>query len=425
MRNVVNARDFGFLPENDGAENSKALNEAVKNGGEIHIDSEGIYEVSDIVILKSNTTLIFGDNVSIKRIHSKSGDSYLFINEGAYSKEYDENIKIHGLKLICNGIFDMPDNEFYIPGMKGHLSFFYVKNLEITDFEVHDLPAPGFAIHVCTFENIKIENCVIEGKKDGVHLGRGKDFVIRNCSFKTFDDPIALNAHDYSTSNPQLGWIENGIIENCTDLDDVSTAGYFCRILAGSWCDWQENMIIRNSDTVVSNGRVYRALMSPDGTEYVSKTAPTHLEGVKTVDGIKWVMVQKDVIYNCGCRNIHFKDIYLKKKRAVAFSVHFDDDNRSRSYYPDSSAPVQTDISFENINIENKIPFLINAVTPLDRIKLKSTNLKDSVIALDTIRSASPSYPVANFEFENIGFNSFISDLIVCKNLRKANFMIK
>ena len=35
----------------------------------------------------------------------------------------------------------------------------------------------------------------------------------------TFDDAIALNAHDYATSNPELGWIENGVIENCHDLN--------------------------------------------------------------------------------------------------------------------------------------------------------------------------------------------------------------
>ena len=72
--------------------------------------------------------------------------------------------------------------------------------------------------------------------------------------FKTFDDPIALNAHDYATSNPQLGWIKDGLIEDCWDLDDVDTTGFFARILAGSWCDWSQGMIVRHSDTVVNDG---------------------------------------------------------------------------------------------------------------------------------------------------------------------------
>ena len=33
-----------------------------------------------------------------------------------------------------------------------------------------------------------------------------------------------LNAFDYATSNTHVGWIENGIIENCTDLDEIGRA---------------------------------------------------------------------------------------------------------------------------------------------------------------------------------------------------------
>lgn len=425
VENVIKAENFGFLPDNDGEKNSQALNEALKNGGEVHINLQGTYEVTDIVMLKSNTTLVFRENVLIKRSGSKSGNSYLFINSGAYRKEYDENIKIKGLKLICNGICNERKNQHYIYGMNGHLSFFYVKNLEISDFEVYDLPSQDFAIHICAFENIKVENSVIEGKKDGVHLGWGSGFLIKDCSFKTFDDPIALNAHDYSTSNPELGWIENGVVENCVDRNDETTTGYFCRILAGSWGDWKENMIIRNSDTVVSEGRVYRAFLKPDGKEYISRTRPFHKSGAEILDGINWVMVQDRAEYSCGCRNVTFKNITLEKKRTVAFSFHFDDDNWSHSYYPNSKMPVQENFSFENIFVNNKIPILVNAVTPVNKISFKKTDFKDSVIQLDTIRSADNVYPVSELEFENVSFNSFIHDIIVCKSLRKANYMIK
>lgn len=423
----MNATEFGFLPENSAEKNSEALNDALKNGGELHIDIKGTYEISETVILKSNTTIVFGEGVFIKRIPSKSENGYLFVNEGAYTRNFDENINIIGLNLICNGVQASysDNNDKLIPGLRGQVSLFYVKNVKIDGFKTLDLPDCNFAVHVCTFENLTIENCVIEGDKDGVHLGRGKNFVIRNCHFKTYDDPIALNAHDYSTSNPQLGWIENGVIENCTDEDEKNTTGFFCRILCGAWVDWYKGMIVRHSDTVVSDGRVYRVFMNPDGKEYVSETAPCFENGDEIIDGIHWVMVQEDVMYNCGCRNIRFTDIYLKKKRNIAFSFHFDDDNWSHSYYKNAEPPVQHDIIFEKIHVENKIPVLINSVTPMDDIKIMKSDLKDSVVILDKIKSTVLKYPVSNFVLKNVKFNSFIAELIKCKNLRKANFIIK
>jgi len=68
-----------------------------------------------------------------------------------------------------------------------------------------DLSKAQYGIQVCTFEDLIIDDVVIKGMKDGVHLGRGKRFTIRNGVFQTFDDAIALNAHDYATGNPEVG----------------------------------------------------------------------------------------------------------------------------------------------------------------------------------------------------------------------------
>lgn len=427
MQNALNAEDFGFSPEKCADENSAALNKACENGGEIRIMKKGTYEISDAVILKSNTTLIFGEDVYIKRTDSKNGISYVFINEGAYSHTYNENIKIIGLKLITGGIDDgkySVNKDEFINGLRGHVSLFYVKNTVIDGFEVYDLPPSYFALHICTFSGLTIENCKIEGMKDGVHLGRGENFVIRNCEFKTFDDPIALNAHDYAISNPQLGWIENGRIENCTDMAAEHTTGYFCRMLGGAWVDWHENMVIRNSDTVVSDGKLYRAFLKPDGKEYISKTAPSFSETEKILDEIRWVKVQDEAIYSCGCRNIEFDNIYLKKKRECAFSLHFDDDNWSHSYYKGAKAPVMENIIFKRIHVENKIPILISSTAPIENIGIESSDFKKSIIVLDKIKSANPEYPIANISFKSVMFESFISDIIKCKNLRKVHFTI-
>lgn len=191
-----------------------------------------------------------------------------------------------------------------------------------------------------------------------------------------------------------MGWIEDGLIEDCYDLADEDTTGYFCRILAGAWVDWYPGMEIQNSDTVVSAGRVYRAFQKPDGNRYRSLTPPTHLQGMETLDGIHWVMVQEEVTYQCGCRNIHFKDIHLQKEREQALSIHFDHDQYSRSVYPGAQMPVQQNLVFENVVVQNKISCLVRSITPVDTIKVVNSVLDGSTVLLEALPDQQTPYPV-------------------------------
>ncbi len=383
----VNAAAYGFLPENNAEQNAIALQALAERAGTIVVDVPGVYDLCETIRLKDDTELIFGAGVYLRRALTADGrqpQSYVFVNEGAYERRWNQNISITGLKLITNGLqLNGKDDQPEVVGLRGHLAFFYIKNLIIRDFELMDLGPGTFGIHICTFENALLENLHIEGRKDAVHFGKGSKFVVRHGVFRTFDDPIALNANDYSTSNPQMGWIENGLIEDCYDLDQPETTGFFCRILAGSWGDWKEGMVVQHSDSVLSEGRLYRVVMKPDGQTYVSHTRPTHLTGTEEVDGICWAMVQDDdPIYNCGCRNIHFKDIFLEKKRPIAFAIHFDNDKWSRSFYPYTDAPVQKDLIFENIFFLSEIPTLVMANTPVNTIKIMGSVVDNSCIRL-------------------------------------------
>ncbi len=380
--------------DQSGWENKIALQELLDQQGTIRIEEPGTYEVEDSLYIKGNTHLSFGKGVQMKRSSSGIG-SFFLINRGAFTGEWDQDITIEGLNLAANGVEARYNAAVY--GLTGEVSFFRVKRLRVFDFTCMDLPALSYGLHICTFEDIVLERLTIEGRKDAVHLGTGKHFVIRHGLFRTFDDPIALNAHDYAVANPQMGWIEDGLIEDCYDLADRDTTGYFCRILAGSWCDWQEGMEIQNSDTVVSNGRVYRAFQKPDGTIYRSMTAPSHTEGMCTLDGINWVMSQEQVVYNCGCRNLHFKDIHLKKKRDVALSIHFDHDVYSRSVYPGSEMPVQENIVFENVMVQNDTACLVRSITPVDVVKICNSVIGtrengNSTIRLETLPGQEGAY---------------------------------
>ena len=81
-------------------------------------------------------------------------------------------------------------------------------------------------------------------------------------------------------------------------------------------------------------------------------------------------------------------------------------------------------ITFKRIHVENKIPILISSTAPIENIGIESSDFKKSIIVLDKIKSANPEYPIANISFKSVMFESFISDIIKCKNLRKVHFTI-
>ncbi len=258
----ADAAEFGFSPDATGLQNTRALQRAVDRTGTIMVSRPGIYSIAGTVYLGSNTSLVFGNNVFIKKVAEPDPFTHVLLNKGALTKTYDEHITVSGLQLIVNGI-DVRKWQVY--GLHGQIAFFYVKDLRIEHFRCLDGGRAQYIIHVCTFEDITIEDIRIEGAKDGVHLGRDKRFTIRDGRFETGDDAIALNAHDYSVGNPELGWIEDGVIENMHDLPNPKQEiGYFCRILAGAWIDWRPGMEVQQSDTVVSGGRLYLVQASPN-----------------------------------------------------------------------------------------------------------------------------------------------------------------
>ena len=87
----------------------------------------------------------------------------MLLNKGALTKTYDEHITVRGLSVIANGI-DV--RKFLVYGLHGQIAFFYVKNLRIEDFRCEDIGKAQYGIHVCTFEDLLIENVLLKGDKD-------------------------------------------------------------------------------------------------------------------------------------------------------------------------------------------------------------------------------------------------------------------
>ena len=383
------ASAFGFSTEATGTKNTAALQRAVDGGGTVLVSRPGVYPVAGTVYLGSHTRLELGAGVALKKVNEKGEFCHVLLNKGALTKSWDTGISVVGLHVIVNG---MDNRKFEVYGLHGQIAFHYVKDLRIERYRCHDLGSAQYGIHICTFEDAVVDDVIIEGDKDGVHFGRGKRFRLSNGVFRTYDDAVALNAHDYSVGNPELGWIEDGVVEGCHDLDDgKQPVGYFCRILAGAWIDWREGMEVQQSDTVVSEGRLYRVQAKPDGTVYRSVTRPRHARGIELLDGIPWGVVQEDVTHTAGVRNVVFRDIFLRKPR-IGFSVHFDNDKYSRSYYPGAPIPAQEQLLFDNIRVLHGTPTeLLSVGTPMDVITIVSSSLGSSRIRFHGNR-AMPDY---------------------------------
>ncbi len=406
----TNAADFGFLPDNSPANNVAALQMAFDKDGTIIVSTPGTYNLSGTVYIGSNTTLKCGSGVIFRKVAAPEPFTHVILNKGALTRTYDSNIVIEGLHIEVNGV-DKAFSEIY--GLRGQLAFFYVKDLRIERFRCYDVKEMQFCIHVCTFEDLIINDVIIKGMKDGVHLGLGKRFTISNGVFQTYDDAVALNAHDYATSNPELGWLKDGIISHCYDLpDEHPPIGFFSRILAGGWSDWQSGMEVQHSDSVIHNGRLYRVQAKPDKTIYKSVNPPVHESGTEVIDDIPWAMVQDNVAYTAGVRNVTFRDISLQKAR-TAFSLHFDHDQYSRSYYPNAEIPVQRQINLENVHVQHDgdIP-LVRVNTPVDVIRLKDSAIKNNQIVFYD-NNAMPDYKKTSLIIRDCSFEGITPDTLI------------
>lgn len=394
-------RVTGLSPRNTGAENHNILQAAVDLGGDLLIDEPGIYNLAGTILIGDHTHLTFGPGVCFRRESDNGMDGNAFLNRGALSQEYNRDISLDGLQLFVNGVERTPDNPNTIMGLRAHISFLYIRDLVLRNITVRDLESVDYAIQISDFENVTAEYIRAEGLKDGVHFGPGRNFQLRHCFFKTYDDPIALNASDYAVSNPNLGWIEDGIIEDCYDLADDSTCGFFIRILVGGWKDWFPGMEVQHSDAVIHNERLYRVKMSSDGSTYTSQTPPTHTAGAQVLDGINWVRTQIDTPYTAGCRNITVRNCYLQKNRDFAVAIYMDRSEYLRSYYPQAEIPMPCGITFENMYFQAELDHFMWINAPLTDLTLKNCQAKGLDLVFEQLDTPGLRYPPVELRLEN------------------------
>lgn len=369
-----NAALYGVLPSNDGSTNYKNLQSLLNSGGRIVVDVVGTYEIDGQLEIGSDTELIFGKQVYMKKVNSVGG---FLINKGAFAKEYDSNIRIDGLNLICNGSEGDGGDSIY--GLNGQISFYYVKNLVFENCTVDDIVHSTYYFHCCCWENVLVQNCWIAGDKDGLHFDKGRHLTIRNCKFATGDDPIALNAYDYPDCTPEYGWIEDVLVENCVDVNDGRGDGRFSLMLGGAWLSWKSGNKYRTGDVAVSNGKVYAFIGDYQETLFESTVAPDHESGEREYsDGCRWRYKQNEVLYSVGVKNITFRNIMLGRNRASGFKMSYEDDIYCRAYYPGAIAENYENITFDGISVDRnfKVITMFDIKAPVNIVRCINGDLQ-------------------------------------------------
>lgn len=417
--NYKNASAYGFLPTNGPAANDTALQSCLDGGGNIIIDFPGIYELSRTMLLDSNTRLVFGAGVFIKRSVSNNKKAALvFVNRGALNGAYNENIEIYGLNLLSNNT-DLVKNtpvDISVPlGLRGFVSFFHIHNVTIDGLQLHDGATEGqlvshhYTVHIADFTDARVVNCYIESYKDGIHLCSGERFEIGNCKLRTHDDPVALNAMDYPESNPMLGSIKNGVVHDIHDLlfdsSDMSHRARTALLLTGSWMDWESGKQYKPyGDTVVNDGRIYRSMGTIGGEMITASTPPTHASGTVTgADGLKWKMYQDiKVCYFATVENVVFKNIFIYQPRDNAFLLEWENGNYVRSYYPGADIHPIKGVRFSNIYDEGGATRLVTVTCDIKNIHISDSEVANKCVSIGSLTGLSDlPYNVPNIVLLN------------------------
>ncbi len=332
MAKVFNPAEYGFSPDATPAENAVALQKALEGGNrKVVIDEPGVYNLGATVYLDDDTILECVPGVVLRK---EGRFEHILVNRGAYNYYTNKNITLRGVHISIGDaptVVGSPNGN--CPGVRGQITFCRVQNVQVYDFLCHDMSGYQYCIQFCDFDGLIMDGFDIRGDKDGVHLNRGRNFVIRNGVLCTADDGIALNAGDWTVDcTPLMGSIEDGLVENIQDLPGGKCN--FARLISGCWMDWHDGMKLMRGDIFRHGKNVYSVYMPLGLTQYVSHTPPTHTHGLwESPEGIKFLFLQDDGETRADIRNVVFQNIYLHAERG--FSCSWEICEYSRLIHPD------------------------------------------------------------------------------------------
>jgi hypothetical protein len=397
LARVMDASEFGFSPAAEASQNVAALQKALDGGRKtVTVTQPGEYRLNARIYIDDETKLVFAPGVVLK----KTGRyDFVLVNRGALTRTWNHDIAIDGLTISVNGVDQCPSKEDPLFGLRGHLTMYFARDVKVTHFKCLDVAKGQFCLHFCQFERLLLDTFEIRGDKDGVHLGAGRDFVVRNGVCATYDDGVALNAQDYPTSQPMQGDIADGMVENVTDLHKDKTGGNSVRMLAGAWPDWRAGMTLKNGDTVRHGKNVYRVLLKDSGKGLVSTEPPLHQQGAWTDQaGLTFYHNQSDGAVSATVSNVVFRNLHFEEDRN-SFKAAWDFTSVNRAIHPETPKEriPKIDVSIHNVTASGTRPFIQGNAS--FRLQLEHVACAGPLLAIKSTKDTDCALKVSGASF--------------------------
>lgn len=413
---LVNAKDYGFSPTNTSSQNVIAMQNACEGGNKkVIVTIPGDYGMNGEVLMDSNTEIEFYEGVFINKT---ANVGTLFINRGAYTRTYNENITLRGLTVKTNGFEGQYDTTSPIYGVRGIVNFYYAKNIKIYDSECLDIGTVNWFFSFNRYEDVLVDNIKVAGNKDAMNWGNGKRCIIRNVWSSCYDDTLGINPFGYPQSSPEVGSIIDMFVENVYYKHNPAwpDGGRMFNFQMGTVSDWYSGKMILTGDIVNAGGNTYIAIGTPAaGVEVSSVTEPTIevFDSVQTTpENISW-RIQKlnETTGRAQVENITFKNIKHDSNEMGVILTYFagNDGTDSRTVHPDVSPldyPEAKNIKFDGLETKYGYFYLKSKLGHNTEITGLQGHLADLYVILsdDTVKPSVWNIHDCNLGAVNTGF---------------------
>lgn len=342
----VYASEYGFLPSASASDNTAAWN-SIPAGKYIKICDTGTYNISNTLLLKSNSTYYFCNNIKVK----KTADfSHLFLNYNAKNAGRDSNIVFvgNGVQLIPNGhdIYSITDTNISpVLRLRALFQLYKVDRFTVDDFYMHDTTVTNqFTLNITDCSQGIISNVDIRTDKDAVDLVSCHDIACNNMKLYSRDDAFFVGVGYYSTT-PVLKDSRNISLTNSEIGSSVAEQGFGVRLYSASWTKWINGRSYSTYAIVNNAGHTY--IKGTTGNN-IASVAPTHTSGhIQGADGIDWWYVQDGIDTVCNVDNVLIDNVELTSNRALCdlSSIYQEVGTYNNS--------ILNDINFKNITVKS------------------------------------------------------------------------